>query len=321
MLLSFFAYTSDDIEQLKKLSGLIKSKSLILYITEQVRDEFSRNRETKLAESIKHFSTKKIEGIPRFLVGTDEAKKFQEALNALDKAHNDLTQKAALDASSMAFAVDQLVSGLFADAGVAPVSAETLELARMRRDIGNPPGKGSSLGDQINWEYLLKAVPDDVTLHIVSKDGDYQSAFKNGKPHQFLVDEWATKKTGTLCLHQELKPFLNAQLENIKFEIDREKIAAIKSFVDSGSFSTTHWAITQLVPFQDALTLKDARELVRAGLENSQIRWVGSDSDVQSFYTNILDAFKGQLDAQVEEEANEAFRAKPIEEEDDDIPF
>lgn len=47
VLLSFYAFTSDDIEQLRKLEGLIENGTLKLYVSRQVVDEFARNRETK----------------------------------------------------------------------------------------------------------------------------------------------------------------------------------------------------------------------------------------------------------------------------------
>jgi predicted nucleic acid-binding protein len=46
IFLSFYAYASDDVEELRKLTKLISTDQLKLYLTEQVRDEFYRNRET-----------------------------------------------------------------------------------------------------------------------------------------------------------------------------------------------------------------------------------------------------------------------------------
>lgn len=307
VLLSFFAYTKDDIEQLSKLSDLLKTQKLVLYVPIQVKEEFARNRETKLSESIEKFSAKKIEGIPRFLIGSDEEKAFSTCLDAFNKAHNELIQKAKKDASSTALAVDKLVKALFDGAGVGDVTPEMIEAARLRRDVGNPPGKGKSLGDQINWEYLLTKVPDGETLHVVSKDGDYQSAFKNGTPHQFLTDEWAAKKSGSLKLHQELKPFLNAHFDSINLEIDAEKAKVIDDLVTSPSFSVTHWAISKIEPFFDALTSEDAVKLLRGGLDNSQIRWISSDPDVKGFYTRLLDTFEHHLEAGLLDEAHGVF--------------
>lgn len=306
--LSFFAFAKDDIEQLTKLTGLINSGTLKLYVPEQVAHEFSRNREVKLAESIKDFSGGFSKSVPRFLVDLDEAKIFQKAVEDLSKARNDLVQKANEGAVSKTFAVDTLVADVFAAATIGDITADMIEKARLRKDIGNPPGKGQSLGDQINWEYLLATVPGDVTLHVVSKDGDYQSALKNGLPHNYLVEEWKGIKGGDLCLHTELKPFLNAQFQIIKLEVDKEKATAIKMLTESGSFSTTHLGVSMVLPFLDALTQEDANLLMEKGIENQQIRWIADDSDVKHLYGKLLDTFKGQFADSLEENGEKIFR-------------
>jgi len=308
VLLSFYAFASDDIEQLRKLEGLIEDGTLVLYVPRQVADEFTRNRETKLAKSIDDFGAKGSTALPRFLDDGDEADAYRKAVRDLDKTRNALVQKARACAADKSFAVDSLVASLMGKAGLGEITAAMVDRARLRRDVGNPPGKGTSLGDQINWEYLLDKVADGVDLHVVSKDGDYQSAFKNGQPHQFLAEEWRARKNGVLILHKELRPFLNAQFEIIKLEVDREKAAAVDRLVASGSFATTHVAITQLAPYFDAFTAEDAEKLIRGGLDNDQVRWIASDSDVRHFYTSLLDAFAGQIDPKIEAEAGEVFR-------------
>ena len=84
--------------------------------------------------------------------------------------------------------------------------------------------------------------------------------------------------------------------------------AAIDRLVASGSFATTHVAIPQLAPYFDAFTAEDVEKLLRGGLDNDQIRWIASDTDVRHFYTILLDAFAGQIDAEIEAKAGEVFR-------------
>lgn len=311
--LSFFAFAKDDIDQLKKLTGLISNDTLKLYVPEQVSHEFSRNREVKLAESIKDFSGGFSKSVPRFLMNLEEAITFKKAVDDLEKARNDLVQKANDGAVDKTFAVDKLVADVFDAATIGTVTAEMIEKARLRKDIGNPPGKGQSLGDQINWEYLLATVPTGVTLHVVSKDGDYQSALKNGLPHNYLVKEWNNKKGGDLILHTELKPFLNAQFAIIQLEVDKEKTAAIKLLIESGSFSTTHFAISVVLSFFDALTIEDANLILEKGIENQQVHWIASDNDVKYFYGKLLDSFKGQFAGSLEEAGEKIFRPDTYE--------
>jgi len=65
VFLSFFAYTNDDIEELKKLVGLIKNKKIALYLTDQVCCEFNRNRESKILQALADFGKLSIPGLPR----------------------------------------------------------------------------------------------------------------------------------------------------------------------------------------------------------------------------------------------------------------
>lgn len=305
--LSFFAFTKDDIDQLKKITDLIGNGTLKLYVPDQVAHEFTRNREVKLAESIKSLSDGFSKTVPRFLADLAEAKEFQEAVATMSKARNDLIQKANEGAVNKSFAVDNLVAEIFAATGISDVTPDMIDRARLRKDMGNPPGKGLSLGDQINWEYLLEKVPNESTLHVISRDGDYQSALKNGLPHNYLIDEWKGKKGGDLCLHAELKPFLNAHFEAIQLEIDKEKAAAINTLVESGSFASTHAGVSLVAPFVDVLTKDDANLLVEKGIENQQIHWIAEDTDVASLYQKILNSFEGQFSGSLEEDGKKLF--------------
>src|SRR4051794_34908567 len=124
--------------------------------------------------------------------------------------------------------------------------------------IGNPPGKPGNLGDRLNWETLLAHVDDGADLHIVSKDGDYQSRLNSNRPHHFLVEEWTQRKQGELVLHAELRPFLNVHFSDIKLSVDIEKRDAINYLVNSRSFSSTHNAVAELEPLVEALTYDEA---------------------------------------------------------------
>lgn len=326
IFLSFYRFTKDDIDQLEKLEGLIGNGTLKLYVSRQLKDEFERNRDKELAASLDKFAAKGIPDIPRFMMSMAGIQDYRTALEQFNKAKNDLTQQAIKCAGDRTLAVDELVDKLMSKAGIIEVSQNIVTAARLRRDIGNPPGKSSSLGDQINWEFLIEAVENGVDLHIVAGDGDFQSSLAKGDPHRFLVDEWKSRKGGTLHLHRELKPFLNAQFEIIQLQIDNEKNAAIDLLIESGSFAMTHHAISKLWSFADNFTASDAERLVKGGLENAQIKWIATDGDVQRFYTYILDTFKGQLDFGIEADADAKFRAiEEVEDEDeedtDDIPF
>lgn len=56
IFLSFFHLTNDDLDELHKLTVLLENKQITLWLTEQVRDEFARNRENKISEAVKKLS-------------------------------------------------------------------------------------------------------------------------------------------------------------------------------------------------------------------------------------------------------------------------
>ncbi|KVZ09031.1 hypothetical protein WL80_01290 [Burkholderia ubonensis] len=83
-----------------------------------------------------------------------------------------------------------------------------------------------------------------------------------------------------------------------------EKEAAIEALVASSNFAETHIAVAKLQPLRATLNKSDVARLVEAAIDNSQIRWIASDSDVYAFFTALLsehtDIDAGLFDAAVE---------------------
>lgn len=92
---------------------------------------------------------------------------------------------------------DVLIRNLFKSA-TRISSLPFVEVARLRFDIGNPPGKEASLGDAINWETLLAKAPNSEPLHFVTDDGDYSSPLNSEVFLPFLSDEYQKVKKGRL---------------------------------------------------------------------------------------------------------------------------
>jgi predicted nucleic acid-binding protein len=60
VLLSFYHYSSDDLEELQKLTVLISEGQVTLILPEQVVSEFRRNREAKIADALKRFTAERL---------------------------------------------------------------------------------------------------------------------------------------------------------------------------------------------------------------------------------------------------------------------
>jgi len=55
VFLSFYDFTDDDLDSLSKLKGLLKERHIKLFVTDQVKDEFYRNRENKIKSCLDIF--------------------------------------------------------------------------------------------------------------------------------------------------------------------------------------------------------------------------------------------------------------------------
>lgn len=172
-------------------------------------------------------------------------------------------------------------------AGLLIEGEEELAKGRTRTELGDPPGKLNSMGDRLNWEMLLKNATPKVDLHIVSKDGDFASSIDAKQAHPVLTSEWEAKNGGKLILYSDLRSFFAKHFPEIELATDVEKKEAIDRLRLSGNFARTHLAISKLEPFMSLLSAAELDELMEAGLNNEQIRWIGTDADVSNFFCEV----------------------------------
>src|SRR5262249_8230502 len=92
----------------------------------------------------------------------------KSVLSTIEGAISDQLQSIAQSTDSVSVAPRPLLT-----AAVPPSEAELIA-ARLRKELGNPPGKPSDpLGDQLTWEQLLTHVQPTDELWIVTRDLDY----------------------------------------------------------------------------------------------------------------------------------------------------
>lgn len=289
VFLSLYAYTDDNIDELRKLLHLMKGGQLKLYVTTVVNQEFNRNRDRKIQESfgnLEKFSTAL--SVPRFVEHIDEASQIRELLKVVAEKKAALLSKAKEEIRGLSLAADTLFKEIRNEAQLIGVSDEADRLARKRLERSNPPGKSGDLGDRLNWELLLEHVPDQTELHIVSRDKDYSSPFGADIPNSYLVGEWEVVKSAKLHLYSGLRSFAKSHFPEIELAADVEKKLAIKALVQSKSFWSTHAAIAKLAPHSADISSDEASELFSALLSNSEIYLISSDNDVKGFYEGLL---------------------------------
>ena len=142
------------------------------------------------------------------------------------------------------------------------------------------------LGDAVNWELLIDALPDGEDIHVISEDGDFYSAIHEEAPLPFLVAEWSERKSGRLLVYRTLSAFMREHFDGVAFSFDKQKEAYIDSLAQSGSFATTHGLIAQLENYG----YFSAREVVRileAAVQNDQFGLIVSDADIVEFLRRV----------------------------------
>lgn len=315
VLVRFYAYSDDSLDEVEKIVALHKSNDVNLLITEQVVEELYRNRDRELAESFKRLESITTSAqIPRFAEHYAQASTLRDALKKAKEAKVALVAEVTTALGDGTLRADKVINDLFESVSILPRSAKDLEAARLRRELANPPGKNSSLGDQLNWEILLRAC-DEGDLHLVSRDGDFKASVLEGVPSQFLAKEWRQKKNGELHIYRGLAEFAKKHFSTIKLPSDATKSSWIKKLVNSDSFSETHDAISNLRPLFQDIKWIDAHLLLISALENNQIGWIISDDDVKSFYREIYLKYYAQVPSDLDEKLVE------LNSEVFDVPF
>jgi predicted nucleic acid-binding protein len=191
IFLSFYHLTSEDLEELRKLAVLLDQKKVSLYITDQVCAEFARNRESKISDAIKRLTDQRLNlQFPQLCKDYPEYSELRDLQKNYEAVHSALLEKVDRDVAEHTLKADKTIQELFGKANVLKTSAELIEKARLRIQIGNPPGKEGSLGDAISWEALLEECPEGQDLFFVTDDRDYVSVLNESLFKEFLFDEW-----------------------------------------------------------------------------------------------------------------------------------
>lgn len=284
VLLNFYEFSSETLEELEKLVIAIEKKEIYLAVNEQLVDEFNRRRDEVITNSIKAFTDQKIPNqFPMIVRNHADFGLLKEKLVEVQKIKEKITDELVEELIDEQTDADILILNLFDKSEGVLVSSAILKAARARVDRGNPPGKRSSLGDAIHWEILLANIPDNETLHVVSNDSDFHSKLDKMEFNKFLDDEWCNKKNSEVLIYNSLSRFFADIYPNIILAEDFEKEGYIAQLANSGSFSSTHSAIASLNKF-DQFSANQVQRLVEAAVQNSQINWISADPDVRPFF-------------------------------------
>ena len=322
IILSFYHLTNDDLEELRKLAVLVNEKTVVLYVTDQVVAEFTRNRESKIAEALKKLKEQRLNlQFPQVCKDYTEYDHLRDLQKRYDTAHSALLAKLHSDAAEHKLKADQVITELFQAATMIKKSKLVVDRAHHRIDIGNPPGKNGSLGDAINWELLLEIVPNGAPLVFVSDDKDYISALDVWKFKDFLQQEWKKTKASDILFYKRLSSFFQDKFPNIKLASELEKDIGIKRLAITPNFATTHTLVAKLSKYGE-FTSAQASAILSAVLANNQVWGIIKDSDVMAFVKSILSMHQDDADPEIVSEIKALLMPSESDvDNDDEMPF
>lgn len=309
ILLNFFHYSKDELDALNNVFASHEHGSATVHLTEQVRNEFKRNREGKIKDALKRFKDIRFAPqFPSFMKGYEEYGAIQTLSGQLQHLQKGILAKVEEDITRETLLADRLIGEIFDKQKVVAVTKKVYETATMRLSLGNPPGKNNSLGDAVNWTILLASVPDKEDLHIISEDGDFYSALDEGRVHAFLSDEWRHTKRASLFAYRTLSAFMQKHFDGVAFAFDKDKEALIEALRTAEAFVVTHGLISKLENYQ-YFSAKEVARILDAAEENNQFGWIVTDYDVSDFLNRVAVPHMGGLS-----EAHKAILTKAINE-------
>ncbi len=177
----------------KKILALLKEQKQYIFVTQQIVNEVQRNKIVAVADFMKDkFQKMGLQGfnLPDHLYSTADqskeiSKQMKEISTNIKKVNTEVEALKLSIITQISCSEDEVskaLSSIFANA--VPHTAEQLQRARERKELGNPPGKSAgSIGDQLNWEQVLTHFKEKKRLWIISGDSDYGLLHDN---HIFL---------------------------------------------------------------------------------------------------------------------------------------
>ena len=287
ILLTFFHFTDEELDGLQNVFASHEHGAATVHLTGQIRDEFRRNRETKIKDALKRFmQIKYTVQLPSFMKAYDEYSDIKRLAGELREKSKTMLDRVNEDVASHNLLADKLIKELFDKSKLIDTSDEIYDAAQRRMSIGNPPGKSRSMGDAINWLILLSNVPDGEDIHIISADGDFYSTLDDNRVHPFLDEEWRESKGSSVYVYRKLSMFLNEHFDGVAFYYDKEKDELIDELAVTGSFAGTHTVISELET-HGYYSLVEVQRILDAVLSNNQVRLIATDYDVSDFLNRV----------------------------------
>lgn len=195
IMLDFYRKPGENAE--RQIASLRKHLNSII-VTEQVKMEFLNNRQKAISDMLEQMAAPKTAPLPMILSGSRSGKALTKAMGEAVKRHREAKKRAELILAEPR-RYDPVFRGLnriFSHKGPLNLKRpneqrfELREMAEKRFSLGYPPrkNKDTSLGDALNWEWLIRCAQatDRANILIVSRDSDY--GLQQGE--EAILNDW-----------------------------------------------------------------------------------------------------------------------------------
>ncbi len=294
--LSFYHYSNEDLEELRKLYVLLDNKTVKLFLPEQVIDEFYRNRDNKIADALKRFKEEKLnDSVPQICKEYEEYKILKKSIDNFFSSKAKILERITSDILSHNLKADKIIQELFDKAHRIFRTDKIIQNAKLRFELGNPPGKKKSYGDAVNWESLLEEIPEGEGLFFIADDNDYFSELDKERFSYFLEREWRQKKKSEIIAFRRLSQFFQEKFPHIKLASELEKDILIRNLLTSNSFAQTRNIFEKLKKYTE-FTPSQLNEIVLACITNNQVYWIINDEDLKEYFMGIVKGNEDKID-------------------------
>jgi hypothetical protein len=166
-----------------ELLSVLEQQQQYIFVTQQIVDEVERNKLGEAKTFLDQywrmparckFTIPPVFGMEATALAAlqTDLKEINKAIGRAEKTIAELVSATLERISNSTDAMSKFLYAIFTNAVEA--RDEERQAAERRRLFGNPPGKAKqAVGDQLNWEQLLRRVRKESSVWIVSRDSDF----------------------------------------------------------------------------------------------------------------------------------------------------
>lgn len=291
VLVGLYEVSKESLAEVEILLSLVESKQVTLWLPEQAKREFWKNREKNIRAALGEFEKPPgPRAVPVLARAHPEFAALMQGMTETDKLRRKISDDVRGEIEREETKADVVVRKVFEQATIVDTDRDDIFQAAHRRALAHlPPGKRADLGDRLNWVGLLSDVPDGTDLDVIAIDGDWADSASPAMIRPYLAAEWTKKKAATVTLWKRLSQFLATKFPWAKSAQEVEREMLTRDLESSMNFAATHVAVGGLTPLVPQLNSGQVHRVVAAGITNRQVNWILADDDVSAFYRKVLE--------------------------------